>query len=186
MKTFRISYEVRSRENQIPRDIPDEPLDELGNEWPQIESLSEAIDAYCPDAELAVHVGAKRIPLNVCRDMYGFHEYLLDVMYAVAFDQPSPNLGYPEVLAGERTAQQHSYGIMVTEQQVAPLLVFLADSEHVYFQTRSLATQGLTALPDDVTIPVVMPKREVIIECAAFLKRYLDDLTSQIPEVREF
>jgi len=186
MKTFRISYEVRSRENQKPRDVPDEPLDELGNEWPRIETLAEAIDAYCPDAELAVCVGQRRIPLNVCRDMYGFHEYLLEVMYAVAFDQPSPNLGYPDVLAQQRTEQQHSYGIMLTEQQVTPLLVFLADTERIYFQTRSLATQGLSVLPDDITTPVVAPKRAVIIECAEFLKRYLDDLTSQLPEVKDF
>jgi len=177
---------MRNRENQRREQVPDEPVDELGNEWPKIETLSDAIDAYCPDAELAICVGPRRISLDICRDMYGLHEYLLDVMYAVAFDQPCDNVGYPEVLAPERTEQQHSYGIMLTEQQAPPLLVFLADSERVYFQTRSLATQGLSAQADDITTPVVVSKRDVIMECTSFLIRYLDDLTSQMPEVKEF
>lgn len=186
MKTFRVFYDVKDRRNQKVDEIPDEPVDELGNDWPRIETLSDAIDAYCPDAELAIYVGARRISLDICRDMYGFHENLLEVMYAVAFDQPCNDVGYPDVLAQERAEQQHSYGIMLAERQTSPLLVFLADSECVYFQTRSLATEDFRPLPDDVVTPVVVPKREVIVECTSFLGRYLDDLTSQMPQVKEF
>jgi hypothetical protein len=185
MKMFRIFYEVRDRKNQKLEQPPEEPVDELGNGWPKIETLSDAIDAYCPDAELAVHVGHRRIPLDICRDIYGFHENLLEVMYAVAFDQPCNDVGYPHVLASERTGQQNSYGIMLTEQQAPPLLVFLADSEQVYFQTRSLATKDFRPQADDIITPVVVPKRDVIVECTSFLRRYLDDLTSQMPEVKE-
>lgn len=104
---FRVIYELRNSASKRAVE-PD-----------RIETLFDAIDAYCPDADLAVCVGDRRIPLDICRDMYGFFENLLDVMYAVAFDLPCDTVGYPDVLTPDK-AGQRSYGIMLTEQQ-APL-----------------------------------------------------------------
>jgi hypothetical protein len=66
------------------------------------------------------------------------------------------------------------------------LLVFLADRDSVYFQTRQLASGGIVARPEDVTVPVVAPKREVLAECTSCLRRYLGDLSTQIPKVLGF
>ena len=173
MKTFRIIYNVRNSENR--KDA----------ERSQIGTLPDAIDSYCPDADLVVCVDPGRFPLNICRDMYGFHENLLDVMYAVAFDRRCDNVGYPDVLIPDRP-EQRSYGIMLTEQQSPSILVFIAEYDFVYFQTRSLATQGIIALADDITTPLAVPKRDVIAECTSFLIRYLDDLTCQMPYVKDF
>lgn len=41
------------------------------------------------------------------------------------------------------------------------------------------------ARADDITVPVVVPKREVIAECTTGLSRYLADLAEQIPKVVE-
>ena len=173
MTTFLVIYDVRKSKNRNEEDVS------------QIETLPDAIDFYCPDADLLVVVDSRRIQLDICRDMYGFHEDLLSIMYAVAFDKPCNNVGYSDVLISE-SPDQRSYGIMLTEEQNPPLLVFIADREFVYFQTRTLATQGIAELADDVTTPIVISKRDVIIECTNFLMRYLEDLTRELPFVKNF
>lgn len=170
---FHVIYNVRNPKNRIAEDRR------------HIKTLSDAVDSYCPDADLVMQVGTARFPLDICRDMYGLYEDLFIVMHAVAFDLHCDNVGYPDVLI-PLTPEQKSYGIMLGEHESPHILVFIADRQYVYFQSRTLSTEGLVAGADDVTNPVVVPKREVIDESASFLLRYLDDLTSQLPFVGEF
>jgi len=165
---FHINYQVRSSKNlRLEEDI-------------FVESLADAVDSYQPDADLSVHIGETNIEMDVDRDMYGFHEDIIDLIEALAFDLPSRG-PYKGIVEPGKPGQK-IYCIRFTEAYYPKIGYFLADNKYVHLQTRTLQKVTVVMLPEDAR-DILCTRRDIILEVGTFLSNYVKDLIQQIPIV---
>jgi hypothetical protein len=167
---FHIHYQVRSSKNlRLEEDI-------------FVESLADVVDSYQPDADLSVQIGETNIKMEVDRDMYEFHEDILDIIEALAFDLPSDG-PYKDILEPSKP-EQKIYSIRFTEAYYPKIGYFLADDKYVYVQTRTLQKATVVMLPEDAR-DIVCTRSDIILEVVTFLTHYVKDLIQEIPIVEK-
>lgn len=163
---FHINYEVRSGKNlKLEDDI-------------FVESLADAVDYYQPDADLSVQIGETKIEMEVDRDMYGFHEDILKIIEAMAFDMPSYG-PYKDIIA-PMGSNQKIYTIRFTEDYHPKIGYFLSEGNSVYLQTRTLEKNTVFFLSEDVK-DILCTKRDIILDVCSFLSVYMNQLANEIP-----
>ena len=165
---FHINYQVRSSKNlRLEEDI-------------FVESFADAVDSYQPDADLSVQIGETKIEMEVDRDMYGFHEDILDITEALAFDLPS--YGACKDIIEPRKPEQKIYSIRFTEAYYPKIGYFIADDKYVHLQTRTLQKDTVVMLLDDAK-DILCTRRDIILDVGTFLSNYVKDLIQEIPMV---
>jgi len=165
---FHINYQVRSSKNlRLEEDI-------------FVESFADAVDSYQPDADLSVQIGETKIEMEVDRDMYGFHEDILDITEALAFDLPSYG-AYKDIIE-PRKPEQKIYSIRFTEDYYPRIGYFIADDKYVHLQTRTLQKDTVVMLLDDAK-DILCTRRDIILDVGTFLSNYVKDLIQEIPIV---
>ena len=165
---FHINYQVRSSKNlRLEEDI-------------FVESFADAVDSYQPDADLSVQIGETKIEMEVDRDMYGFHEDILDITEALAFDLPSYG-AYKDIIE-PRKPEQKIYSIRFTEDYYPRIGYFIADDKYVHLQTRTLQKDTVVILLDDAK-DILCTRRDIILDVGTFLSNYVKDLIQEIPIV---
>lgn len=168
---FHISYEVKSSKNlRLEEEI-------------FTETLKDAVDSYCPDADLFIQINGCKIEIDVCRDMYGLHEDLLGVLKCLAFDLPSDG-PYRSALEPIQPDEK-LYTLIFPEFYIPRIIYFLSRGKYVYLQTRTLHGDAVVASPEDVIAPIASMKKDVIVNSCIFLQEYLRNLIEEIPTVAD-
>lgn len=168
-KTFRISFEkIAVKEVRQPIAAA-------------FETLRDAIDEYCPRIKVTVIVGSVMIAIDPCRDLYGLHEDLLDLIECVTFDRES-DIGYPEILP-RMNAHQKTYGIFLTEGTRPRILACRAEAESVHIETRTLIGGGVQVTDEDRAASAETKRTDFMQESVEFLTRYMNGLAQAIPGV---